>query len=111
MHTGIIALSAPSFYLLSRLRPCFFVLIFMCSDAMASVESVKAASDVYAPLSGKVTHVNDSLRDNPALVNQSPEADAWFVKLELEASAEAEAKGMLDGAAYKKHCDEAGDHH
>lgn len=78
---------------------------------MASVESVKAASDVYAPLSGKVTHVNDTLRDNPALVNQAPESDAWFVKLELDASADGEAKSMLGEAEYKKHCDEAGNHH
>lgn len=48
---------------------------------MASVESVKAASDVYAPVSGRVTAINDALTANPALVNESAEDKAWFVKL------------------------------
>lgn len=78
-------------------------------QAMASVESVKAASDVYAPVSGKVTEVNGKLSDNPALVNESAEGDAWFVKIEL--SAPEETGSLLTEAAYKKHCDEAAAHH
>lgn len=71
---------------------------------MAAVESVKAASDVYAPLSGTVTATNGSLVDNPALVNEAAEGAAWFVKLEATDAA-AESKTLLDGAAYKAHCD------
>lgn len=51
----------------------------------AVVESVKAASEVYAPLSGKVVETNHTLIDNPALVNEAPETKAWFVKIELSA--------------------------
>jgi glycine cleavage system H protein len=70
---------------------------------MASVESVKAASDVYAPVSGTVIEANAALGDNPALVNASAEGDAWFVKLEV--SAPADADKLMDAAAYKQHCD------
>lgn len=70
---------------------------------MASVESVKAASDVYAPVSGKVVESNKILSENPAIVNSSAESDAWFVK--IEASNASETKGMMDAAAYKAHCD------
>ena len=73
------------------------------SESMASVESVKAASDVYAPVSGKVIEANKALSDNPAMVNASAEGDAWFVK--IEASDLGETKGMMDAEAYKKHCD------
>ena len=72
---------------------------------MAAVESVKAASDVYAPLSGKVTAVNSAIVENPALVNASPEKDAWFVKLEL--ATPSEAATLLDAKKYKAHCDAA----
>ena len=64
---------------------------------------MKAASDVYAPLSGKVLEANGALGENPALVNQSAEKDAWFVKLQLSNAAE-ELKGMLDAKAYAAHC-------
>ena len=67
------------------------------------MESVKAASDVYAPLSGKVLESNAALGENPALVNQSAEKDAWFVKLQLTNAAE-ELKGMMDATAYAAHC-------
>ena len=68
---------------------------------MASVESVKAASDVYAPVSGKVVASNAALAENPALVNSSPEGDAWFVKIEV---ADAGETGSLMGSdAYAKH--------
>jgi glycine cleavage system H protein len=78
---------------------------------MASVESVKAASDVYAPVSGTVKEVNKVLSDTPALVNESAEDKAWFVKLEVGAGAAAETAAMLQEAAYKKHCEEAAKHH
>ena len=69
----------------------------------AVVESVKAASDVYAPLSGEVVEVNDSLEDDPALVNSSPEEDGWFFKMTV--SDKAELEGLMDDKAYKSFCD------
>jgi glycine cleavage system H protein len=65
----------------------------------AVVESVKAASDVYAPVSGTVTEGNDALADDPALVNSDPEGAGWFFKLELDDVSELE--GLMDAAAYK----------
>lgn len=65
----------------------------------AVVESVKAASDVYAPVSGTVTEGNGALTDDPALVNTAPEGDGWFFKLTLTDPSELE--GMMDAAAYK----------
>ena len=65
----------------------------------AVVESVKAASDVYAPVSGQVTEGNGALEADPALVNTSPEAEGWFFKLKL--SDPAELQGLMDANAYK----------
>lgn len=64
----------------------------------AVVESVKAASDVYTPVSGTVTEANPALEGEPALVNTSPEADGWFFKLTL--SDAGELAGLMDKAAY-----------
>ena len=65
----------------------------------AVVESVKAASDVYAPVSGTVTEGNTALVDDPSLVNSAPEGDGWFFKLAL--SDPGELDGLMDEAAYK----------
>jgi glycine cleavage system H protein len=65
----------------------------------AVVESVKAASDVYSPVSGTVTEGNAALENDPALVNTSPEADGWFFKLTI--ADEGELDGLRDEAAYK----------
>lgn len=67
-------------------------------EAVAVVESVKAASDVYAPLTGRVTAVNPALADDPALVNRDPGGEGWFFKLELADPAAFDA--LLDQAAY-----------
>lgn len=64
----------------------------------AVVESVKAASEVYSPVSGTVTEGNAALADNPALVNESPEDQAWFFKLTL--SNPAELDELMDRTAY-----------
>jgi glycine cleavage system H protein len=64
----------------------------------AVVESVKAASDVYAPVSGTVTESNPALGDEPGLVNTAPEAEGWFFKLTLSDAAELD--GLMDKAAY-----------
>lgn len=66
----------------------------------AVVESVKAASEVYAPVSGEVTESNAALAANPALVNSSAEKDGWFMKLKL--TNKDELKGLMDKAAYDK---------
>lgn len=64
----------------------------------AVVESVKAASEVYAPVSGEVTAVNEALADDPGLVNGSPEADGWFFKLRIADPKELDS--LLDKQAY-----------
>jgi glycine cleavage system H protein len=65
----------------------------------AVVESVKAASDVFAPVSGTVTEGNAALEDDPALVNTSPEGEGWFFKLTIADAGELE--GLMDEAKYK----------
>jgi len=65
----------------------------------AVVESVKAASDVYAPVGGKVVEGNAAVADDPALVNRDPEGDGWFFKLEL--SDVGQVDGLMDEAAYR----------
>ncbi len=69
-------------------------------EACAVVESVKAASDVYAPLSGTVTETNAAAIDDPALVNTGAEGDGWFFKLELADSSAFNA--LLDADAYQQ---------
>ncbi len=68
-------------------------------EACAVVESVKAASDVYAPLAGRVTEANAAVVDEPALVNRAASGDAWFFKLELADPAAFDA--LMDEAAYQ----------
>ncbi len=72
-------------------------------DEAAVVESVKAASDVYAPVSGTVTEANAALGDDPALANREPEGDGWFFKLTL--SNPSEVDGLMDETAYRAWCE------
>jgi glycine cleavage system H protein len=65
----------------------------------AVVESVKAASEIYAPVSGEVIEVNGGLPDAPATVNEDPEGKGWFLKIKL--SNPAELDGLMDEAAYR----------
>lgn len=67
-------------------------------DVAGVVESVKAAADVYAPVSGTVTEVNEALRADPALANSEPLGAGWFYKLKLSQPAELDA--LMDEAAY-----------
>lgn len=69
----------------------------------AVVESVKAASDVYAPVSGEVTEGNDALEDEPGLVNTSPEEEGWFFRMTLGDTSQLE--GLMDAKAYKAFVD------
>lgn len=68
-------------------------------DDAAVVESVKAASDVYAPVSGEVLEGNEALADNPALVNEDPEGEGWFFKLKLADTSELE--GLMGEDEYR----------
>ncbi len=69
----------------------------------AVVESVKAASDVYSPVTGVVTEGNPALEDDPALVNTAPEGDGWFFKLTITQPNELDA--LMDETKYKAFCD------
>ena len=71
------------------------------AEAAAVVESVKAASDVYAPITGEVVEINESLAADPALVNSDAGGKAWFFKLKI--SDKSELDGLMDEAAYAAH--------
>ena len=69
-------------------------------EAYAEVESVKAVSDVFAPLSGEVTEVNDALRETPERINEDPYGDGWMVRVHLSDASEADA--LMDASSYKE---------
>lgn len=69
-------------------------------EATAVVESVKAASEIFAPVSGEVVETNAELTDNPALVNEDAEGKAWFFKLRIADTSELD--GLMDRAAYEE---------
>jgi glycine cleavage system H protein len=70
----------------------------------AVVESVKAASDVYAPVDGVVTEGNAALEEDPALVNSDPEGEGWFFRMTL--SDKSQLDGLMNAQAYKDFCDD-----
>ena len=72
-------------------------------DEVAVVESVKAASDIYAPLSGTIAEVNESLEGNPELVNTDPYRDGWFFRLKLRDV--EELSSLMDSESYSELCD------
>ncbi len=78
--------------------------VFGLGDAYAVIESVKAASDIYMPMSGEIIEVNEALTEAPQMVNEDPFGKGWLVKLRL--SNPEEAASLLDAAAYKKFCEE-----
>ncbi|MFZ8897858.1 MAG: glycine cleavage system protein GcvH [Alphaproteobacteria bacterium] len=71
-------------------------------DDCAVVESVKAASDVYAPVSGEVVEVNEALETDPGLVNSDAQGDGWFFKIKI--SDVSELEGLMDESAYAEFC-------
>ncbi|CAG8585222.1 2300_t:CDS:2 [Ambispora leptoticha] len=73
-------------------------------DPIGAVESVKAASDIYAPVSGDVVLVNERLKDQPSLINESPEDEGWFCKIKMSNS--SEINDLLDAEAYEKFIDQ-----
>lgn len=73
-------------------------------EAHSAVESVKAAADVYMPIGGTITAVNEDLENSPELVNSDPYGEAWMVKFEISDAAELDS--LMDADAYLKHCEE-----
>ena len=74
---------------------------FGMHEAFGSVESVKAVSEIFTPVSGEVVEVNDGLNDTPEKVNADPYRDAWFVKIKMDNAGEADA--MLSGDEYEEY--------
>ena len=74
---------------------------FTKGDVMAVAESVKAASDIYAPISGKIASINEKLEESPELVNESPYEFGWMVLIEPE----GKVNGLLDAASYRESID------
>ena len=68
-------------------------------ETCAVVESVKAAADVYMPVSGEITGINEALMDSPELINQDPYGDAWIIKIKM--SSPEELDGLMDAEAYQ----------
>ena len=104
--TGIVGISA---YAANALGDVVFVELpdvgteFDKGDEAAVVESVKAASEVYVPVGGEVTAVNEALEDAPETVNLSPAGDGWFLKIKIADADELSA--LMDEAKYKEYCD------
>lgn len=73
--------------------------VVRAGEACAVVESVKTASDIYAPVSGEIVAVNKAVTDNPALVNTAPFGDGWFLQVKLSSTSELD--GLLSAEAYK----------
>ena len=73
-------------------------------DEVAVVESVKAASDIYSPLSGEIIEVNELLLDAPETVNSAPYDAGWFFR--IQPSADIELEDLLDAEAYAEHCED-----
>jgi glycine cleavage system H protein len=78
------------------------------AKVMGSVESVKAVSDIFSPVSGEVIEINDALATAPEKLNESPHGDGWLVKIRL--SAPAEIQGLLSAADYEKYVAEETGH-
>ncbi|KAI8339398.1 glycine cleavage system H protein [Chlamydoabsidia padenii] len=77
-------------------------------DQIGAVESVKAASDIYSPVTGEVVDVNEALADEPSLINSSPEDEGWLAKIKI--ADPEELSGLMDEKAYAAHCDSADEH-
>ena len=72
----------------------------IAGDEMAVVESVKAASELFSPVSGKVSEVNNMIINNPSIINSSPEDEGWFIKMEMTNKSELE--DLMDETSYMK---------
>lgn len=74
---------------------------FKQGDVLGSIEAVKTVADLYAPLSGEVTEVNEALEDAPETVNNAPFGDGWLVKIKVADTGELD--GLMDAEAYEQH--------
>ena len=74
------------------------------NQSFGTIESVKAVSDLYAPVSGEVVEVNEDLADRPELVNEDPHAAAWMVKMKLDDLSQLE--GLMTASDYERHIEE-----
>jgi len=108
---GNVATVGVSDYAQEQLSDVVFVEIAVSQDdvvkkgaLLGTIESVKAASDINLPISGKVIAINEALSDSPELVNTEPYEKAWMVKIEL--SDPAEVNTLMDEKAYQKFCEE-----
>lgn len=105
-ETGIVGISA---YAAKALGDVVFVELpeigreMDKGDEAAVVESVKAASEVYAPIGGEVIEVNEALEDAPETVNASPNGDGWFLKIKIADASELDS--LMDETKYKDYCD------
>ncbi|AEH51925.1 glycine cleavage system protein GcvH [Pseudothermotoga thermarum] len=75
-------------------------------EVVLTIESVKAAGEVYAPVSGKIVEVNEKLNNQPELINKDAEGEGWIVKIEM--TNPAELSDLMDEASYRKFCEEEG---
>ena len=78
--------------------------VISAKDEVSVVESVKAASDIYAPLSGEIIEINSALLESPEMINSSPYEEGWLFK--LQPSDEAELDDLMDAEAYGEKCEE-----
>lgn len=76
-------------------------IVVQAEEACAVVESVKAASDVYAPIAGEVVDANDTLSDSPETVNRDPYGDGWIMRLQPLETAHVTLNGLMDATAYE----------
>ncbi|KAJ2962987.1 hypothetical protein NQZ79_g1992 [Umbelopsis isabellina] len=77
-------------------------------EQLGAVESVKAASDIFSPVSGDIIEANEALDSEPGLINSSPEENGWLAKVQMNESSELE--GLLNEEQYKTHCESSEDH-
>ncbi len=73
---------------------------FDCGDTFGVVESVKAASDLFMPLSGEIIEINEDLEEAPELVNDDPYGRAWMIKIKVEEAVASQTASLLDSASY-----------
>ena len=79
---------------------------FGADDIFGTVESVKAAADLYMPIDGEVLETNEELLDTPEIINSSPYEDGWMIKIKIQDS--SQLGGLMSPEDYKAHCDERG---
>ena len=77
---------------------------FNQNDSFGTIESVKAVSDLYAPITGEIIEVNEELADRPELVNEDPHAGAWMVKIRIEDPSQLE--GLMSASDYERHIED-----